>query len=100
MGLRKPGDYGHFCSDGHSRMSLHATTLPRAIADIWLYQGPNIQIPDKILTAGAERRAITEANLNAPMSQYQSPYNFDKVNYDNVDNKGYGANAESGDWWV
>ena len=90
-------DPGNFTSDGHSRMSLHATTLPRAMADIWAYQGPYVMLPPRAIAAGADRRVTTEENLNAPMCQYNSPNKYEKVIYDDGKDH-YDTSEESGDW--
>ena len=52
---------------GHARLTLHATGMPRAQADMWLYHGIDTKIPETGMWDARERMVTTEVILNRPM---------------------------------
>ena len=84
---------------GHARLTLHATGMPRAQADMWLYLGIDTKIQEKVMWDAREQILTTEENMNRLIYEYESPDVYDKVTYDKNTEGFNGTSAESRDWW-
>ena len=84
---------------GHTRMMLHGNNTPRAQADVWLYLGIDVPIPEEIMATQQNRRITTTENLNRPFYEYKTPDVFDKVVYlDDAPEDVMAGAQESADW--